>query len=291
MLRDEVDALYDVAPDVFEFVEDSPQMQVTSFLRPFVGALVFNMAHPQLGRREVRRALNLAVDRQRVIEAVAGGRGLPATDHIQPNHWARDPNAPVFTFDAAAARAALDAAGLAPVRTGQGPPVRLAFTCLMQADPRYERLALLIQRQLLTVDVDMRLEAVPLPEFGARVVSGKFDAFLSDVIAGLGLDLVYANWHSTPPGPYFRTGYRSADAALDRVRHARTEAEARDAVHALQRTMFEDPPAVFIHWTYASRALSRRVAVPPDDGNDVMRSVDAWRRADGRPAGAGAAAP
>src|SRR5690606_25809463 len=70
MLRDEVDALYDVSPETFEFIEKSPNAHVTSFLRPFVTALVFNMAHPQLGRRDVRRALNLAVDRDRVIESV-----------------------------------------------------------------------------------------------------------------------------------------------------------------------------------------------------------------------------
>lgn len=290
MLRDEVDGLYDVAPEALEFAEDSPQTQVTSFLRPFVAALVFNMAHPQLGRREVRRALNMAVDRQRVIDTVAGGRGLPASDHLWPNHWARDASAPVFSFDAAAARAALDAAGFRPAKRS-GPPIRLAFTCLVQADPRYQRLALLIQRQLLTVDVDMRLQSVPLPEFGSRVLSGEFDAFLSDVVAGLGLDLIYANWHSTPPGPYFRTGYRSADAVLDRIRQARSDEETRAAVHALQRTMFDDPPAVFIHWAYASRALSRRVAVPPDDGNDIMRSVDAWRRIDAASGGTGATTP
>ena len=290
MLRDEVDGLYDVAPEALEFVKDSPKTHVTSFLRPFVAALVFNMAHPQLGRREVRRALNLAVDRQRAIGTVAGGRGLPASDQIWPNHWARDGRAPTFSFDPAGARAALDAVGLRPARRA-GPPVRLSFTCLVQADPRYERLALLIQRQLLTVDVDMQLEAVPLAEFSGRALAGKFDAFLADVVAGHGLDLIYANWHSSPAGPYFRTGYRSADAVLDRVRQARTDEETRAAVHALQQTMFDDPPAVFIHWAYASRALSRRVVVPADDGNDIIRSVDAWRRADAPSGDTGAPTP
>lgn len=290
MLRDEVDGLYDVAPEALEFVRDSPQTQVTSFLRPFVTALVFNVAHPQLGRREVRRALNLAVDRKRVIETVAGGRGIPATDHLWPNHWARDDAAPAFTFDPAAAKAALDAAGLRPARR-DGPPIRLSFSCLVPADPRYERLALLIQRQLLTLDVDMQLRALPLEEFRKQVLAGTFDAFLVEVVAGFGLDLIYANWHSTPPGPYFRSGYTGADAVLDRLRRARTDDETRAAVHALQRTMFEDPPAVFIHWAYASRALSRRVVVPADDGNDIIRSVDAWRRVDGPAAGAGAPTP
>jgi peptide/nickel transport system substrate-binding protein len=290
LLRDEVDGLYDLAPEALEFAEDSPQTQVTSFLRPFVTALVFNVAHPQLGRRDVRRALNVAVDRQRIIDAVIGGRGIPATDHLWPNHWARDDAAPAFGFDAPAAKAALDAAGLRPAAR-KGPPIRFSFTCVVPADPRYERLALLIQRQLLSIDVDMRLRPVPLDEFRRHVLSGEFDAFLAEVVAGFGLDLIYANWHSSPPGPYFRTGYTGADAVLDRVRQARTDGDTRAAVHALQKTMFDDPPAVFIHWAYASRALSRRVVVPADDGNDVIRSVDVWRRVDGPASGAGATTP
>ena len=89
-MRGDVDVLYDIAPDAFEFVKESPNAHIASYLRPYVIALTFNMAHPRLGRRDVRRALNLAIDRAAVIDTVAGGRGVPAVDHIWPNHWARD---------------------------------------------------------------------------------------------------------------------------------------------------------------------------------------------------------
>ena len=47
MLRGDVDVLYDVAPEAFEFVKESPNAHVASFLRPYVTALTFNMAHPR----------------------------------------------------------------------------------------------------------------------------------------------------------------------------------------------------------------------------------------------------
>ncbi len=103
MMRGDVDVLYDIAPDAFEFVKESPNAHIASYLRPYVIALTFNMAHPRLGRRDVRRALNQAIDRARLIEAVAGGRAVPAVDHIWPNHWARDDAAPTFAFDPVAA--------------------------------------------------------------------------------------------------------------------------------------------------------------------------------------------
>ena len=95
---------------------------------------------------------------------------MPAVDHIWPNHWARDAAAPTFAFDAAA-RARRCSTPPACAAGGAGPPRASRFTCLVPADPRFERLALLLQRQLLAVDVDMRLEALPLPEFQPRVAS------------------------------------------------------------------------------------------------------------------------
>ncbi|MFI5076011.1 MAG: ABC transporter substrate-binding protein [Vicinamibacteria bacterium] len=278
MLRGDVDLLYEVAPEAFEFIRESPNAHVATFLRPYVTALAFNARHPVLGRKDVRRALNFAVDRAAVIDGALGGRGIPATDHIWPNHWARDAAAPAFGFDAAAAASMLDAAG---VRRRSGPVrARLTFTCLVLDEPRFERLALLLQRQLLGVDIDMRLEALPEHEFSTRLAAGRFDAFLTEVIASSGLGFTYMMWHSNPPGPFFRTGYASADPALDRLRAARTEDETRAAVHALQRTMHDDPPAVFLYWEQRSRAVSRRFALPAGDDLDILRSIDRWQLVD-----------
>lgn len=278
MLRGDVDLLYEVAPEAFEFVRESPNAHVATFLRPYVTALAFNARHPVLGRREVRRALNLAVDRGAIIDGALGGRGVPATDHIWPNHWARDAAAPAFGFDAAGAAALLDGAGL---RRGSGPArSRLTFTCLVLAEPRVERLALLLQRQLLSVDVDMRLEAVTAQDFATRLAAGRFDAFLTELIASNGLGFTYMIWHSNPPSPFFRSGYAGADPALDRLRAARTDDQTRAAVHDLQRTMHDDPPAVFLYWEQRSRAVSRRFVLPAGDDLDILRSIDRWQLVD-----------
>ena len=145
-----------------------------------------------------------------------------------------------------------------------------------------------MQRQLLAVDVDMRLEAVPVSAFRQRVASGKFDAFLGELIASHGLSFTYLFWHSSPDS-FIRTGYAGADAVLDRLRVARTDDDLRQAVRDLQRTMHEDPPAVFLYWGQASRAVSRRFVLPAGDGVDILRSVDRWRLVD-RP-GAAATSP
>ena len=62
--------------------------------------------------------------------------------------------------------------------------------------------------------------------------------------------------------------------------------DLRQAVHDLQRTMHEDPPAAFLYWGQASRAVSRRFVLPAGDDLDILRSVDRWQLVDRGAAGA-----
>jgi hypothetical protein len=111
------------------------------------------------------------------------------------------------------------------------------------------------------------------------VARGAFDAFLSELIAGHGLNLTYWWWHTKPGNLFARTGYTGADRALDAIRDARTEAELRTGVAALQQAMFSDPPGVFLYWREGSRAVSRRFTIPRQDDRDIMSSVAQWRLA------------
>ena len=112
MLRGEIDFLYDVGPDALDFVEQSPTTFVATFLRPYATAMVFNMAHPTLGRRGVRTALNVGVDRAEIIRDSAerprtSGRVITSGRSTGPT-----------TSDAAALRARSGPRAGAPRRRG-----------------------------------------------------------------------------------------------------------------------------------------------------------------------------
>ena len=61
-----------------------------------------------------------------------------------------------------------------------------------------------------------------------------------------------------------RSGYTAADAALDRLRAARSDEETRIAVADLQRIMYEDPPAAFLVRPETARAVNDSFVVPAD---------------------------
>ena len=188
------------------------------FPRPYYIPLVFNMRHPILRNVEVRRAINEALDREALVRDGLRGQGTPADGPVWPHHWAYSRRRQPFTFDPAAARTRLDAAGFvlkpSPER---GVPVRFSFKCLVFGnDSRFERLAVIAQKQLADIGIDMQLEPLPLDDLApTHQGSGDFDAFLLEM-SGPRLSRVYDFWRFREASmintglPLRRRGARSA---------------------------------------------------------------------------------
>jgi peptide/nickel transport system substrate-binding protein len=281
MMRGEVDFLYDVTPEAIDFVEQSSRAEVKTFLRPYVYMIGMNLRHPALKRREVRIALNQAVNRTQIIDVVFRGRAYPASSYIWPRHWAYDHLVPRFRFLPDVAGRMLDEAGL-PLKTVTAgrPKTRFSFVCLIaDLDPRYERIALMLQQQLLEIGVDMQLQAQPTMDLMRRLNSGDYDAVLLDLASTPGLTSVYDSWHSPGerPASLFQSGYATADEALDGLEQANTDDEMRAALHRVQLVMHDDPPAIFLCWGERARAVSTRFRVPVLPDRDVTSTLAEWR--------------
>ena len=67
MMRREVNFLHEVSRDAIDFVEAGGDIRAYPLLRPYYTALVFSMRHPVLKRREVRVAINEALDRNELV--------------------------------------------------------------------------------------------------------------------------------------------------------------------------------------------------------------------------------
>ena len=276
MLLGEVNFLHEVNRDAIEFLEAGGSIKAYRALRPYVVPLVFNLNHPVLRRQEVRVALNEAIDRDEVVRNGMRGHGEVAEGPFWPHHWAYSPGRYRSVQNADAARLRLDSAGLALARRAAGQmPARFSFVCLIREDdPRFERMALVVQRQLLAIGVDMQLQTVSLPEFETRVGTGSYEAFLIEMASGRTLSFPYRWWHSSP-----RNRYAAADEALDRMKVSRSDDQVRVAVADVMRTLRADPPAVFLAWPREARAVDGSLEVQYRPDHDVFGTFRLLRRA------------
>lgn len=277
LMRDEVDVLYEVQRDAVEFVERDQRLRVYSFLRSYVSTLLFNVSAPSLTDKGARLAIANAVNREDILRLAYRGRGRVADGPLAPAHWALSEGRQPSSTTRVPRRPA-DRAGT------------IRFRCLVptgiELQP-FERIALVLQKQLFDAGVHMELEAVTPADFVRRVSSGQFEAALFEFTGRTPL-WVRAFWRSPAANsvPWIKHGYRSADRELDAMHFAETEEEVREGVAAVYERLREDPPAVFIAWPEVTRAVSRRFDVPVERGRDVLgTNLRLWRPAAARKAG------
>jgi peptide/nickel transport system substrate-binding protein len=279
MMRGEVDFLYEVGDDAREFIEAETSTRIYPFLRNYVYMVALNHRRNMFQDRRIRRAMNFAIDRSSIIENAFQRHGRPASIPAWPEHWAYDQTVPAYSYDPSRALALLDAAmprDVKPDPTLQ--PATMRFICLIPENfALWERIGLLVQRNLAAIGVDMQLEAVPAEQFNKRIATGDFEAALLEIIVGNTASRPFTFWYSkSGQNPW---GYRSVktDFALDQLRYAPDEATYREAFRNFQLESLEDAPAIFIALGETARAVSKRFEVIAPPGSDIVRTIADWR--------------
>ncbi len=278
MLRGSIDMVYEVGLDELDSLQTAKTINVFSFTRRYQYVVIFNSKTPALHPPAVRRALNAAIDRSALVRDAMGGHGLPSSGPIWPHHWAVQSGLPAFTFDPKEAARAVAAASGKPAASSDGTP-GLRFTCLVAPDS--ERVSQVVKRQLEAVGVDMVLDEISHDDFIKKAAKGDFDAIVTSVISGPSIVRPYLWWESK--GKSNRGAYSNAsvDAALDSIRHATSDDQYRTGVANFQKSILDDPPAIFLAWDEHARAVSNRFDVATQPGTDIMRTLHLWRPAAG----------
>ena len=163
-------------------------------------------------------------------------------------------------------------------------PSRFRIRCLFWTkDALFERIALMLQRQLATVGVDLALEPVEQKRVEERIASGDFDTYIYQHASGKSFDYTYRFWHSDAngAGAIQNAGYTGVNEALDRLRASQGDAEVRVAVADLRLRFYEDVPAAFIAWPHATRAVDTRFDVGDAADPDMLANL--WRWSVARP--------
>jgi len=283
MMRGEIDFLYQVPPEAVEFIAKEDSVQVFSFLRNYAYLVIFNERRKPLDSTQVRRALNYAINRETLISRALSNRGQIVSGPVWPLHWAFDTSAPNYSYDPSRATALLESAGISARQysgTG-GAPGRIHFTCLVPENfALWERMALIVQRDLAAIGVNMQLESVPFEVFNQRISTGDFDTVVMELVVGNTPSRPFTFWSSNSSQNVW--GYHNPllDRALDDLRRAPDDTAYRNAFRRVQTQSLDDPPAIFLALGQVARAVSKRFEVVAPPNTDILPSIPEWRLAE-----------
>ncbi len=189
--------VFSITPDaaVREQKLESGECQLTSFARPAdiasankkpnlavlsgvgfnVAYVGYNTTHKPLDNVQVRRALDMAIDKQAIIKSVYEGAATVATNPMPPSQWSYNKALKDAPYDPARARALLKEAGFPdgfaitlwamPVQRGYNPNARL--------------MAQLIQSDWAKIGVKANIVTYEWAEYNKRAkINGEHDAIL-----------------------------------------------------------------------------------------------------------------
>ncbi len=134
-----------------------------------IGYLAFNVQKKPFDDKRVRQALNMALDRKAILDAVYLGAGQPAKNLIPPTMWSYNDAVQPTPFDPAAAKRLLAEAGYP-----EGFETDLwAMPVQRPYNPDARRIAELMQSDLAKVGVRARIVSFEWGEYRKRIQAGE----------------------------------------------------------------------------------------------------------------------
>ncbi|MBI1208420.1 MAG: ABC transporter substrate-binding protein [Azospirillum sp.] len=133
-----------------------------------IGYLGLNVQKKPFDDKRVRQALNMAIDKKAIIEAVYQGAGVPAVNLIPPTLWSYNKTIKGYPFDPAKAKALLAEAGYP-----DGFETDLwAMPVQRPYNPNARRIAEMMQSDLAAVGIKAKIVSYEWGEYRKRLQAG-----------------------------------------------------------------------------------------------------------------------
>jgi peptide/nickel transport system substrate-binding protein len=269
-----------ISPAMASLAKRDRSMRVLDYPVLFSTALVFNVAKPPFDDARVRRAIGLAIDRERIVRVALAGYGRPAGGPVPPENPLAEGS--VAIRDVAAADSLLDAAGWRRgpdgARQRAGRRLTLELRTVGSGDNALEQL---VQDDLAARGVRVEIRQVEMGAFltAARERTKRFDVLQTGIPGDLSLAYLAAMYDSRQAGSALDySGYHTSrlDSLFAAVRVARDTAAVRRGWLAIQSELAREAPAVWIYHSRGLVGMSSRVRNVRMDLRGELATVTQW---------------
>ncbi|CAB3668222.1 Periplasmic dipeptide transport protein [Paraburkholderia graminis C4D1M] len=247
-------------PADLEVVKRNAALTAVSGVGFNVGFVAYNTQHAPLNRVEVRRALDMAIDKPAIIQSVFSGNATIASNPMPPAQWSYNKQLKDAPYDPAKAKALLAQAGFP-----NGFEISLwAMPVQRPYNPNAQLMAQLIQQDWAKIGVRAKIVSYEWGEYNRRAKQGgEHDAMLygwsgdngdPDNWLGtlLGCDAVHGSNVSKWCDPAF-------NALIDKARAA-ANVDERTALYQQAQVIFKQQvPYTPIAHSIVSLPVSKRV--------------------------------
>jgi peptide/nickel transport system substrate-binding protein len=244
----ETDVAIFMTPDDVKKAKDNADLQVLEVAGLNTNCVEFNVSKDPFMSKEVRQALNYAINKEELSQGLYGGDMVVAGGVLPPSDWAYNPDLVSYPFDQAKATELLTAAGY-----GEANPLKFTFmvyTVTRGYNPAADRLGTAIQEYWKQVGVEAEIQTEEWTQYRVDRRADKFqvslsgwqgdngdpDNFLFALLGSPNIGSTNTSWYSNP----------DVDALLEQAQ-VETDQEARKTLyHQAEQAIVDDAPWAFL---------------------------------------------
>ena len=232
---------------------DKTKVSILTTPQNMVQLLTLNHEHPALAKKEVRQALNYAINKDEIIEMLAPGS--PKLDtNFSPimGYFYNTETEDYYAYNPEKAKQLLAEAGETDLTFSIKVPVEYQF---------HMDTALLIQAQLKAVGVTMNIAPIEWNTWLSEVYgSANYEASIVGLTGKLDPDAVLGRFESTFRRNFYKYNNPEYDAIVKAARLTADMTARKELYNQAQQILTEDAVAVFIMDPTLYRAVNNRLS-------------------------------
>jgi len=250
--NNQVDAVAGLGPDSVDSLPPNTAIYTATLHRMF-GLFFHQKENSPIQEKAVRQAIDLALDRNQIIQKVFQGFGEPIKSPLPTNIQTNNNYKNLIESDIQTAEALLTAAGWTQTSGGtrhkNGKPLTVTLTT---ADiPELKEVSTIIQQQLREIGIEITIQTLSVDDLNQNVIRPRnFEILLFGHMLNQESD-VFAFWHSSQtrdPGLNI-SSYKNqtVDKVLEKIIRTFDTEERAKLYSQFESEFFKDLPATFIY--------------------------------------------
>lgn len=260
--------------------ENHQAIQRLDYLQPRYAFVAWNETKPQFNNAKIRRALTMAIDRERIIRQNLHGMGIQTTGTFFPLSPSYDKSIIPYPFDPDEAKKILEEEGWSD-RTGTGIldkmingktiPFQFTLTYFVK-NPTTKSVSEYISTALKEIGVQCDLKGVDVADLSSIFENKEFDAFILEWSLGTPPEDPRQLWHSEGAkmkGSSNAIGFSNSeiDQIIDALDYEYDTKKREELYHRFDKILHEEAPYTFLYTPKTSiiyREFLQNVFIPAD---------------------------
>ncbi len=264
-----------------EFLKKFNRFRYPSLTYTYMG---YNLRDELFREKEIRQAINYAVDKEEIIDAVMRGLATKATGPYPPNMWAHNPDVQEYGYNPEKADRLLKSKGW---RKNKDTGIRekngeaFSFTLMTnQGNTERKLISEIIQQQLGDIGIEVNVRVQEWSSFINQYIDKReFDA----VILGWSITLdpdQYSIWHSSQKeeGMQNFAGYSNSrvDELIEKGRRTFDKEKRKKIYREKHRILQDEQPYMFLYYPDSRVVVDNRFKNIKLEKSGIMHNFIDW---------------